>query len=230
MGESKGIMKFNIRLRALLKEKKITFEELAKYLNCTKQAVSNYCRGVTTPNYETLIKLADYFGVSCDYLLTGVEPQDKGEHQEIKLSGVAIEKMKEYDSEILKLIDKILSDDEFYISLITSTLFANFQGKQLLDFFESQNIDFFNTIKHENNISPMNKRRMKKYENEYEDLIDNVIKTSCKAMLEYFYNFFKENTAIKETLNKFYGEPKSLDELIIIPPKSSHPAPSDAQP
>ena len=143
---------------------------------------------------------------------------------------MAIKKLKECDREILTLIDIILSDDEFYISLITSTLFANFQGKHLLDFFESQNIDFFNTIKHENNISPMNKRKMKKYENEYEDLIDNVIKTSCMAMLEYFYNFFKENTAIKETLNKFYGEPKSLDELIIIPPKNSQPAPSDAQP
>ena len=69
--------KFSQFLRALLKEKKITFEELAKYLNCTKQAVSNYCRGVTKPNYETLIKLADYFGVSCDYLLMGFEHNDR---------------------------------------------------------------------------------------------------------------------------------------------------------
>lgn len=69
--------KFSQFLRALLKEKKITFEELAKYLNCTKQAVSNYCRGVTKPNYETLIKLADYFGMSCDFLLTGFEHNDR---------------------------------------------------------------------------------------------------------------------------------------------------------
>ena len=223
-------LQFGEILTKLMDEKDITIKQLAEYLDCTTQAISNYRLGKTTPNYETLIKLADYFGVSCDYLLKGVEPQDKREHQELNLSGAAIKKIKECDREILTLIDIILSDDEFYISLITGTLFANFQGKHLLDFFKSQNIDFFNTIKHENNISPMNKRRMKKYENEYEDLIDNVIKTSCKAMLEYFYNFFKENTAIKETLNKFYGEPKSWDELIIIPPKSSHPAPSDAQP
>ena len=119
-------------LRALLKEKKITFEELAKYLNCTKQAVSNYCRGVTTPNYETLIKLADYFGVSCDYLLTGVEHNDRKRqgqipayifinlyndakellskiHARAELIEENLKQMKEFENELYMLLSKTKS-------------------------------------------------------------------------------------------------------------------------
>ena len=61
----------------LMKEKGITVNKLAEYLNCTTQAISNYRLKKTTPNYETLIKLADYFGVSCDFLLTGFERNDR---------------------------------------------------------------------------------------------------------------------------------------------------------
>ena len=152
---------FSKTLKFLKSKKGVTDEKLAEYLGVSRQAVTAYSTGKALPRCDTMIKLADYFGVYCDYLLKGVEPQDKREHQELNLSGAAIKKIKECDREILTLIDIILSDDEFYISLITGTLFANFQGKHLLDFFESQNIDFFNTIKHENNILPTNKRKMK---------------------------------------------------------------------
>ncbi len=64
-------------LRVLKSKKGVTDEKIAEYLNCTTQAISNYRLKKTTPNYETLIKLADYFGVSCDFLLTGFEHNDR---------------------------------------------------------------------------------------------------------------------------------------------------------
>lgn len=35
----------------------------------TRQTVSQYCNGVSEPGYSTLVKIADHFDVSIDYLL-----------------------------------------------------------------------------------------------------------------------------------------------------------------
>ncbi|GAA0076146.1 hypothetical protein UT300005_05240 [Clostridium sp. CTA-5] len=43
--------------------------ELAKILNVSKQTVSNWEKGNRTPDAETLIKLANIFSVSVDFLL-----------------------------------------------------------------------------------------------------------------------------------------------------------------
>ena len=56
-------------LKELRKEKKATQEEIAKYLGIKKQSYSRYELDIAEPNIENLIKLADYFGVSVDYLI-----------------------------------------------------------------------------------------------------------------------------------------------------------------
>jgi transcriptional regulator with XRE-family HTH domain len=53
----------------LRKDKGILQKELAKYLGVSNGTVSNYETGVHNPEIETLIKLADYFNVSVDYML-----------------------------------------------------------------------------------------------------------------------------------------------------------------
>ena len=63
-------------LRALLeysKERngKTTQQQLAQFLGISKQAVSLYCKGESLPNCYQLLKIAQFFGVSTDYLLTG---------------------------------------------------------------------------------------------------------------------------------------------------------------
>lgn len=47
----------------------MTQVELAKKLNITKQAVSNWENDNIQPSIDMLVKLADFFGVSTDYLL-----------------------------------------------------------------------------------------------------------------------------------------------------------------
>ncbi len=57
------------KINYLLNEKKISIDNFAKYLGCSYQAVYNWCKGERRPDYETLVKIANYFDVSTDYLL-----------------------------------------------------------------------------------------------------------------------------------------------------------------
>ena len=57
------------RLKSLRKEKDLTLEELAQALGMTKQVLSRYERGEREADYKTLVKIADFFEVSIDYLI-----------------------------------------------------------------------------------------------------------------------------------------------------------------
>ena len=56
-----------------IKEKResigMTQEELAAELGVSKGAIGNYESGKREPDYETLLKLGEYFNCSIDYLL-----------------------------------------------------------------------------------------------------------------------------------------------------------------
>lgn len=56
-------------MKVLRKLNNISQKELATKLFVTPQAVSKWERGESTPNPDALIKMADIFGVSIDYLL-----------------------------------------------------------------------------------------------------------------------------------------------------------------
>ena len=103
--------KFAQILKALMKEKKLTAGELAEYLGLARSSVSMYCTGKATPKADTIIKLANYFGVTCDYLLTG----GKQESQELGLSGDAIRLLKQcQDERVRELVDRLLGVPDFY--------------------------------------------------------------------------------------------------------------------
>ena len=63
------MMSFAERLQELREDKAISRKELAKILNITISALGMYERGHREPNIEMLIKLADYFNVSLDFLV-----------------------------------------------------------------------------------------------------------------------------------------------------------------
>lgn len=58
-----------MRLRELRKKRNITQLKLAMDLGLNQNAISRYETGEREADYATLIALADYFGVSIDYLL-----------------------------------------------------------------------------------------------------------------------------------------------------------------
>ncbi len=57
------------RLKELRKKKRISQLKLAMDLNMSQNSVSRYETGKHQADYETLVKIADYFNVSVDYLL-----------------------------------------------------------------------------------------------------------------------------------------------------------------
>lgn len=65
------------RLRALRTELKLTQEEVGKKVchdsNDSRVLISNYELNRAKPTFEVLVKLSDFFNVSCDYLLRGKE-------------------------------------------------------------------------------------------------------------------------------------------------------------
>ena len=52
--------------------------ELAEFLGVTQQAVGKWERDKTTPDYDTLKKLASFFNVTTDYLLGNDVPASGG--------------------------------------------------------------------------------------------------------------------------------------------------------
>lgn len=56
-------------LRAIREDNDISQKTIAAYLNVSQNTYSQYETGVISLTAETLIKLADYYDVSIDYLL-----------------------------------------------------------------------------------------------------------------------------------------------------------------
>lgn len=57
------------RLRQLREEKQYTLDYVAEQLGLRNQYVSNYELGKRRPDYDTLVKFANFYGVTTDYLL-----------------------------------------------------------------------------------------------------------------------------------------------------------------
>ena len=58
-----------MRLKELRKKKGISQLRLATELNTTQNTISRYETGEREPGIAELIKIADYFNISVDYLL-----------------------------------------------------------------------------------------------------------------------------------------------------------------
>lgn len=60
---------FGKMLKELRVEKGFNQESLGKILNVTGATISRWEAGLVEPDFQTLIQLADMFGVSVDYIL-----------------------------------------------------------------------------------------------------------------------------------------------------------------
>lgn len=70
------------RIKALRSEKKITQEALAKHLFISPQAISRWEQGLAVPDTGILVPLADFFGVSVDFLLRDPIKQPHSDYSE----------------------------------------------------------------------------------------------------------------------------------------------------
>lgn len=66
-----------MRLRELRKQKGISQLKLSMDLSVNQNTISRYETGEREADYKTLIKIADYFNVSIDYLLERTDNPDR---------------------------------------------------------------------------------------------------------------------------------------------------------
>ena len=60
---------FATAIRSLMEGNGTTQDDLADKIGKTRQTVSQYVNGISEPGYDTLVKIADHFDVSTDFLL-----------------------------------------------------------------------------------------------------------------------------------------------------------------
>lgn len=68
-------MSFAKNLERIRKARKVSQSTLGKELGLTQQMISSYEKGISSPNVEILVKIADYFHVSLDTLV-GYVPKE----------------------------------------------------------------------------------------------------------------------------------------------------------
>ena len=101
-----------------------TYKALGEAVGVRQQTISQYASGQTQPTADVVLRIARYFDVSVDYLLTGVSSYNKEYSEELGLSEAAVECLKrakemypQTDMEqmhTMPYLDELLSDKEFY--------------------------------------------------------------------------------------------------------------------
>lgn len=94
------------RLRFLRNERGESLEKIANYLNVTIQTISNYEGERRDMSPDTIIKLAEYFNVSTDYLLGKSDIRNPEQLKEIPFANAGGLDTKGLDEEDLKELQK----------------------------------------------------------------------------------------------------------------------------
>ncbi|MBR4627494.1 MAG: helix-turn-helix transcriptional regulator [Ruminococcus sp.] len=74
-------MEFNNKLYELRKQKGLSQEELANRLNVSRQTVSKWEVGDSTPDMEKLAAISELFGISLDELVLDKKPEPAPERE-----------------------------------------------------------------------------------------------------------------------------------------------------
>ena len=82
---NKGGRDMNVadRIQNLRKIKGISQEQLAEAIGVSRQAVSKWESEQSTPDLEKIVLMSDFFDVTTDYLLKGIEPTNEIEHMTV---------------------------------------------------------------------------------------------------------------------------------------------------
>ena len=70
-------MNFANTLKNLREVNHVTQEQLADYLKVSRPTIAGYETKSRQPDFERLVKIAEYFEVSIDYLMRGYKPEDE---------------------------------------------------------------------------------------------------------------------------------------------------------
>lgn len=105
---------FADNLAKLRKDKKISYDKLAKEINTTKRTLINYEKYNHRPTLEMACRIAIFFNVSLDYLVYGHTPKKENDYIKDLLIecqncfGVRFKAKRGYYDDLIKRIDEAL--------------------------------------------------------------------------------------------------------------------------
>ena len=92
-------MKFNEKLVSIRKKQGLSQEELGMELQVSRQTISKWETGKSYPDFQSLVMLSDYFGMSLDELVKDIDVQD------IRDKNLTDEKVASIFSDVQKMKD-----------------------------------------------------------------------------------------------------------------------------
>lgn len=108
---------FSVKLKQLRKNKKLTQEDMAKYLGITRQGYAKYENDNSEPSLAMLVKIADMFAVPIDDLLgrtmKASEPADEKSYTYTRL-GIPKEDYDQLTSYQHVVLDWAVSQNDFH--------------------------------------------------------------------------------------------------------------------
>ena len=104
------------RIQHLRKTKGLSQEELADTMNVSRQAVSKWESGQSTPDLEKIIMLSEFFEVTTDYILKGIET------------------VKDKDQQTKEILSKILYiSSTAFVAIGLFSAFSGWYAEQMLE-------------------------------------------------------------------------------------------------
>ena len=87
-------MKIEDKLLKLRKEKGLSQEEVADRLNVSRQTISKWETGQSTPDFDKILPICELYEISSDELLTGKKKEElakeEKEHEHMKAKGIGL--------------------------------------------------------------------------------------------------------------------------------------------
>lgn len=109
-------MTISERIFQLFEVQKKKQADLARALGVRQGTITNWKQARVSPASEHLEAIADFFGVSVDYLVTGREPQhsvvqgiygNENSHNVVTIGGTATLELSEFETELLQIFGEL---------------------------------------------------------------------------------------------------------------------------
>ena len=105
-------MKFNEKLLEIRKKQGLSQEELGMELQVSRQTISKWESGQSYPDFQRLVMLSDYFNMTLDELVKGIDVQDVREknmtHEKVASIYMDVESGKATLKKILTIISYVV--------------------------------------------------------------------------------------------------------------------------
>ena len=125
------------RIKEMREEAGLTQAELAKEIGVLRATINQWENETRDLKTAYTVKLANYFGVTCDYILRGIVSENVSIHNATGLSNGAIERIKslqQYTKEGLNTLLESPYSINILSAIYSATKISNYSGEELFRF------------------------------------------------------------------------------------------------